>query len=92
VKHAPPELNRILEETYRRHRKGSRAAVEAGTLTERRAKTNASIAAWTNVKKRFRKERKMADVWVPKKQDKRKFALQEQPRYYVDPLFGGISR
>jgi len=64
VKNAPPEVNRILEETYRRHREETRPLVEAGKLDERKAKTMAAIAAWTNVRKAgYRKVHKMQPTW-----------------------------
>ena len=64
VKNAPPEVNRILEETYRRHREQTRPLVEAGKLDERKAKTMAAIAAWTNVRKAgYRKVHKMQPTW-----------------------------
>jgi len=56
VKGAPPEVNRILERTYRTHR-------EAGDT-----KTAAAIAAWTKVKQAgYVKEMKPAPVWVKKR-------------------------
>ena len=63
VKNAPPEVNRILESTYRRHRKSGAS------------KQSAAIAAWTKVKQAgYVKKQKPADVWV-KEHRMTKYAL-----------------
>ena len=75
VKTAPPEVNRILEETYRRHRKDLSSRVNAGDLTEREAKQRAAIASWAAVKRAgYRKVKKPMDVWEKQQQ----YFLSEQ--------------
>lgn len=55
VKHAPPEVNRILERTYRRHR------------AQGATKEAAAIASWAKVKQAgYVKEHKLQPSWVKK--------------------------
>ena len=69
VKTAPPEVNRILEETYRRHRKDLSSRVNAGDLTERESKQQAAIASWAAVKRAgYRKVKKPMNVWEKQQQ------------------------
>lgn len=67
VKNAPPEVNRILEETYRKHRAQDRPAIAAGLKTEAQSKVSAAIAAWNNVRKAgYKKVKKLEHSWVKK--------------------------
>ncbi len=67
VKNAPPEVNRILEETYRRHRKEHAPFIAAGKMTEAQSKRSAGVASWQNVKKAgYVKKTQPMDVWTKK--------------------------
>lgn len=75
VKGAPPEVNRILERTYRSHR-------EAGDT-----KVAAAIAAWNKVKQAgYVKVTKPAPVWVKKGRYK-----MLQPMYSIGTAMGGLT-
>lgn len=70
VKGAPPEVNRILERTYRRHR-------EAGDT-----KVAAAIAAWNKVKQAgYVKVTKPSPVWV--KRGKRRYKMLHPVQLYT---------
>ena len=78
VKTAPPEVNRILEETYRRHRKILAPQVATGRLTERESKKRAGIAAWQAVKRAgYKKVKKPMDVW-----EKQNYAFGRLKRWW----------
>jgi len=82
VKNAPPEVNRILERTYRRHR-------EAGD-----SKVAAAIAAWNKVKQAgYVKQMKPAPVWVKKRSynmDQLK-PMVRRTNYGVGAVAGGLT-
>jgi len=78
VKGAPPEVNRILERTYRKHR-------EAGDT-----KVAAAIAAWTKVKQAgYVKVTKPAPVWT-----KRRYEMLKPVQvvdYGIGRAMGGLA-
>jgi len=68
VKNAPPEVNRILQETYRRHRKKHEKLIREGKMTPQESKKIAAIAAWNAVRRRgYRRVMKLVPVWTRSK-------------------------
>lgn len=91
VKNAPPEVNRILERTYRKHRRGLAPKVAAGALTEKESKKISGIASWQAVKRAgYVKVTKPAPTWVKSKGGK---MLQPMSVYKfgIGKAMGGLT-